>query len=151
MELGGVIQTRIQFQTEMRAAAVQMLRDFAADVDIPLQVYEGRPRSINPPCAFVDRLSERITFDGLRQRLVSVEVVVLHGLFDSKDAAAQKDAFVDGFVDWSSDHYHAAGANTILEPRAIEDDPSYTPDWQPPEAQRTYYASVITLEGFAGG
>jgi hypothetical protein len=145
------IQTRLQFQTEMRAAAVQMLRDFAADFDLELQIYPGRPRSIRPPCAFIDRLRETINFDGIRQRLVQVDVIVLHGLFDSKDAAAQKDAFVDGFVDWASDHYHAAGANTILEPRSIEDDPNYTPDWQPEEVQRSYYASLITLEGFAGG
>jgi hypothetical protein len=146
-----VIQTRVQFQTEMRAAAVQMLRDFAADFGLTLQVYPGRPRSIAPPTAFVDRIREAITFDGLRQRLVSVEVVVLHALFDSKDAVTQKDAFIDAFIDWASDHYHAAGANTILEPRSVEDDPSYTPEWQPQDVQRTYYASVITLEGFAGG
>lgn len=139
------------FQADMRAAAISMLEDYASSASLKLQIYPGRPRSINPPCAFVDRIRESITFDGLRQRLVSVDVVVLHGLFDSKDAATQKDAFVDGFVDWSSANYHEAGANTIVEPRAIEDDPSYTPEWQPENEQRPYYATVITLEGFAGG
>lgn len=139
------------FQADMRAAAVTMLDAYATSASLTLQTYPGRPRSINPPTAFVDRIRESIVFDGLRQRTVTVEVVVLHGLFDSKDAAAQKDAFVDGFVDWASANYHAAGANTILEPRSIEDDPSYTPEWQAPEVQRTYYASLISLEGFAGG
>lgn len=138
------------FQADMRAAAVTMLEAYASAASIKLQVYPGRPRSISPPCAFVDRIREAITFDGLRQRLVSVDVIVLHGLFDSKDAAEQKDAFVDGFVDWSSVNYHAAGANTVLEPRAVEDDPNYIPDWQDEAVQRSYYASLITLEGFAG-
>lgn len=146
-----MIQTRIQFQTEMRAAAVQLLKDFAAEYGLNLQVYPGRPRTIAPPSAFIDKLREAITFDGIRQRLVQVDVIVLHSLFDSKDAADQRDRFVDAFVDWTSDRYHAAGANTILEPRAIEDDPNYIPDWQPEAVQRTYYASLITLEGFAGG
>lgn len=139
------------FQADMRAAAVSMLVAYAADADIKLQVYPGRPRSLMPPVAFVDRIRESLTWDGIRQRLVSVDVVVLHGLFDSKDSTEQKDAFADGFVDWSSDNYHAAGANTVLEPRSIEDDPAYTPDWQPENEQRSYYATVITLEGFAGG
>ncbi len=139
------------FQADMRAAAVTMLEAYAASASLKLQVYPGRPRSLMPPTAFVDRIRESITFDGIRQRSVSVEVVVLHGMFDTKDAATQKDAFVDGFVDWATANYHAAGANTILEPRAVEDEPNYTPDWQPEDQQRTYFATVITLEGFAGG
>lgn len=135
----------------MRAAAVTMLEAYASATSLKLQVYPGRPRSLLPPTAFVDRIRESITFDGLRQRVVSVDVVVLHGMFDTKDAAAQKDAFVDGFVDWASTNYHAAGANTILEPRSIEDEPNYVPDWQPEDQQRSYFATVITLEGFAGG
>ena len=146
-----MIQTRIQFETEMRAAAVAMLGDFAADLDLKLQLYPGRPRTIAPPCAFIDKMRETITFDGLRQRTVQVDVIVLHGLFDSKDAVDQRDAFVDAFVDWASDHYHQAGASTVLEPRSVEDDPNYTPDWQPESVQRTYFATLITLEGFAGG
>jgi hypothetical protein len=139
------------FQADMRAAAVTMLRAYAAAVNIRLQVYPGRPRTLAPPTAFVDRMSERIAFDGLRQRTVSVQLAVIHGLFDSKDTAEQRDVFVDGFVDWASEQYHAAGANTILEPRDIEDDPNYVPDWVPTAEQRAYYATLITLEGFAGG
>ena len=28
-------------------------------------------------------------------------MIVIHGIFDSKEAADQKDAFVDGFLDWA--------------------------------------------------
>lgn len=147
-----MINVRIPFQTECRAATVSLLENFAAEFDLGLQVYAGRPRTISLPSAFIDRMRETITFSGqVRQRLVQVDVVVLHGLFDSADAAKKRDAFVDTFVDWVSDRYHAAGTNTVVEPRSVEDDPNYVPDWQPPEVQRTYYASLITLEGYAGG
>jgi hypothetical protein len=139
------------FRADIRTAAATMLDDYAATANLKLQVYPGRPRTLYPPTGFVDRISERITFDGIRQRLVSVEVVVIHGLFDSKDAVEQADVFVDGWVDWTTAQYHAAGANTILEPRGVEDDPNYVPDWLPPTEQKSYYATVITLEGFAGG
>jgi hypothetical protein len=140
------------FQSEMRQAAVQLLEDFSDSIDLGLQIYSGRPRTISLPCAFVDRLRETLVFNGLqRQRTVQVDVVVLHGLFDSAAAAAQKDTFVDTFVDWVSDRWHAAGSNTQIEPRTVEDDPDYVSDWQAPEVQRTYYATIITLEGYAGG
>lgn len=141
--------TRIPFQTEMRLAAVQLLTDFRQEFDIKLQVYPARPRTLNPPSAFVDRLRETIVFDGLRQRVVQVDIIVVHGLFDSKDAADQRDAFVDNFIDWTSDSYHAAGGSTVLEPRQIEDDPNFVPDWIL-DRQVSYYATTIILEGFNG-
>lgn len=142
----------IPFQTQVRSATVAMLEDFAAEYELKLQVYAGRPRNLLPPVAFIDRMRETIVFSGhVRQRTVQIDVIALHGLFDSKEAAIQRDAFVDTFVDWVSLRYHAAGTNTVIEPRTVEDDPNYTPDWQPEAVQRTYYASLITLEGFAGG
>ena len=74
---------------------------------------------------------------------------VLDGLFDSADAVVQRDDFVDGFLDWCADRFHAAGANTLIGAISLEDDPEYTPTWQPPEVQRTYYATRISLEGLA--
>jgi hypothetical protein len=141
---------RIPFQTEMRLAAVQLLTDFRQEFNIKLQLYPARPRTLNPPSAFVDRLRETIAFDGLRQRVVQVDIIVVHGLFDSQDAANQRDAFVDNFIDWTSDRYHAAGGSTVLEPRQIEDDPNFVAEWMPPERQFTYYATTIILEGFNG-
>lgn len=139
------------FQADARAAAVTLLTEYAVDASIRLQAYPGRPRSINPPTAFVDSIRERITYTGptLRQRVPSVDLIVIHGLFDSKDAVDQKDAFVDGFLDWVNTRYHQAGANTLIGATETEDEPNYIPDWLPPEQQRVYYATRLTLEGLA--
>jgi hypothetical protein len=135
----------------MRAAAVELLRDSGLDMGIKLQVYPGRPASIAPPCAFVDRIRERIAYVGptSRQRVPQADVYVIHGLFDSKEAADQKDAFVDGFLDWILSRYHAAGSNTLIAAVGTEDDPNYVPDWLPPVngRQAVYYATLIQLEG----
>ena len=144
------LQTRIPFETMMRAAAVQLLTDFRQEFDIKLQVYPARPRTILPPCAFVDKLREVIGFDGLRQRTVQVDIVIVWGVFDSAEAADQRDAFVDNFVDWTSDRYHAAGGSTVIEPRTIEDDPTFVAEWLPPERLEVWFASTFTLEGFQG-
>jgi len=135
----------------LRAAAVELLEDYAAAAALTLQIYPGRPRSIHPPTAFVDVMRETITYPGmtLLQRRPQADVVVLHGLFDSKDTADQADAFVDGFLAWVAARFHAAGANTLVALVSIDDDPTYVPDWQPPEVQRVYYATRITLEGYA--
>lgn len=148
-----MVATRIPFQTAMRAAAVQLLADFKADFGTNLQIYPGRPRSIFPPTAFVDSINEVIRMTGptLRQRTPQVQVLVLHGLFDAADTVAQRDAFVDAFLDWVTDRYHAAGANTLIAGVSTDDDPTYVPDWLAPENQRSYYATRITLEGFATG
>lgn len=142
--------TRIPFQTEMRAAAVQLLTDFRQEFAITLQIYPGRPKTINPPTAFVNAIRERIEFDGLRQRVAQVDIVTVWGLFDSADTVDQRDAFIDAFIDWTSDRYHAAGGSTVLEPRSTEDDPAFVAEWLPPERQLPWFATTITLEGFNG-
>jgi hypothetical protein len=138
-------------QADLRAAAVELLTDYAADAGTKLQVYPGRPKSIFPPTAFVDTIRESIQYVGvtLRQRTPVAEVVVIHSDIDSKGAADQKDAFVDGFLDWVTDRYHAAGTNTLVAVTDTEDLPNYVPDWMPPERQVVYYATRITLEGLA--
>lgn len=143
--------TRVAFQTAARAGAVQLLEAYRAAAGIGLQVYPGRPRSVNPPAAFVDGIGEALTEYTIttRQRVPRVEVIVLHGLFDSADTVAQRDAFVDGFLDYVADNYHAFGANTLVAGVSVEDIPVYVPDWQPPELARTYYGTRIILEGFA--
>lgn len=145
---------RIAFQTAMRAGAVSLLQAYKADVlttntAYTLQIYPGRPRSINPPTAFVDRFSEALSYTGLTQREPRLDVVVIHGSIDSAETVAQRDAFVDGFIDWALDNVHAAHANTTMTVDAVEDDPTYVPDWLEPQYQRVYYASVITLGGLA--
>ena len=144
---------RTPFRANMRAAAVDLLTDYAASTTpaLKLQIYRGRPASVRPPCAFVDRIAESVAYFGaeIRQRTPRVDIVVLHGLFDSGEAVDQADAFADGFLDWCTDNYHEAGADTLQAAVAIEDEPTFVTDWLVPEKQRTYYASRITLEGFA--
>ena len=150
--------TRIAFQAAMRAAAVDLLKDYASSASIKLQVYAARPASLFPPTAFVDRLTETTDYPGAvtwRQRTVRAEVVVVHGLFDSLEAVTQKDAFVDEFMDWVTDNVHAAGANTTIAVVSVDDEPAWSPDWRPANATNgpnpTYYATRLILEGFAGG
>jgi hypothetical protein len=148
--------TRIAFSAEMRAASVALLDAYAVAADVRLQTYRARPKSLFPPTAFVDRLSEVIEYPGAvtwRQRTLRAEVIVVHGLFDSGDAVDQRDAFVDGFMDWVTDNVHAAGANTTVGLVAVDDEPAWSPDWRPANTENipTYYATRITLEGFAGG
>ena len=144
-------------QASARAACVDLLTDFAADEGIKLQVYPGRPKSLFPPSAFVDRITETLEWSGTGwpQRTVRAEVVVVHGVFDSKEAVDQKDAFVDGFVYWVADNVHAAGANTTIGLVSVEDEPAWQPDWRPANTTNgpdpIYYATRLTLEGFAGG
>jgi len=141
----------IEMRASMRAAAVTMLKAYGSSASLTLQVYPGRPRSVNPPTAFVDRLTG--TFDtvgiSLTQTTPRVEVIVLHGLFDTADTADQADAFVDGFAAYVQTQFHAAGANTLIAAASYEDEPDYVPDWI--EGAKTYYATRITLEGYASG
>jgi hypothetical protein len=141
------------FQADVRYASVAMLSDYAAYAGVKLQVYPGRPRSIAPPTAFVDLIHESIVYSGptLRQRSPVVEMIVVHGIFDSKEAVDQKDAFVDGFLDWVNTRYHAAGANTTVGVTDTEDLPNYVPEWLPPEKQLVYYATRLSMEGLALG
>lgn len=138
-------------QADLRAAAAELLRDYAASAAIKLQVYPARPRSIFPPTAFVDVIRESVEYVGmtLRQRMPAVEVVVIHSDIDNKGAADQKDAFVDGFLDWVTERYHAAGENTLIAVTETEDLPNYVPDWMPPAEQLVYFATRIRLEGLA--
>ena len=143
---------RYALEAATRAAAVDLLEGYKADASIKLQIFRARPASVNPPCAFVDRMSARIEqTTHLFQRYPRVELIVLHGLFDTGDAVDQRDRFVDGFFDWVLDDVHAAGANTTLRLAGIEDVPVFVDDWLPPAKQRAYFATRITLEGFAGG
>ena len=140
------------FQADCRAASVAFLADYASEVGVKMQVYPGRPRSIMPPTGFVDLIRESLDHTTmLTARDVTVEMVVVHGIFDSKEAANQKDGFTDGLIDWSESRFHQAGANTMCAIDSTEDQPNYVPEWMPPERQLVYYATRLTLEGLALG
>ena len=139
-------------QASYRTAALGLLDDFKADAGIRLQTYRARPASIHPPTAFIDKMSDRLVdflSPDIFQHTPGVEIVVLHGLFDSGDAVDQRDRFVDAFVEWVRSRFHAAGANTQHHKTTIDDDPTYVPDWLPADQQRTYYGTRSSLEGAA--
>lgn len=146
---------RTPFAADARAGVVSILEDFRAATGATLQVYRARPRSIQPPTAFVDSMSEAIDTGSVfhRQREVRIDVLVVFGLFDQGDTVDQRDAFVDAFLDFVFDRYHAAGPDTTLQVAAVNDDPTYVPDWVQPQAglpPRTYYATRFVLEGYIG-
>ena len=143
--------TRIAFQTKLRAACVSQLTALATTAGINLQVYPGRPMTLYPPTAFVDKIDETVNYtNALRQRHPIAQIVALWGIFDSGEAAAQRDAFVDAWLDQVTDHADAANAATLIELNNITDEPAYTPDWGP-ESQRvmTYYGTRFFVEGLA--
>lgn len=140
--------------TLARAAAMTLVGDYAADVDLAIHKYRARPKSVEPiPCYFVDRVRESVDYSaapGLRRRTITVEVLVCWGLFDSGDAVDQRDRFIDGFMDWVTDDVSIIENGTVSVV-AVTDEPTFTPDWVPANAQKTYYASRIAVEVFAGG
>ena len=122
-------------QAAYRAAAVTFMTDYAVSMDIGLQVYPGRARTLMPP-------------DTHYQGNITVRVIVLWGLFDSLDAVTQKDEFIDGMAVWAYAHPHQAGGNSLIWLAETQDLPDYVPEWLPPEQQKTYYATEISLGGF---
>lgn len=141
-------------QADYRAAAVSMLSACATNASVKLQVYRARPMTLVPPTAFVDTMGDSLNeFPGtstLYQHSPSIELTLVWGLFDSGEAADQRDAFVDAYHAWVRARPHEAGARTLIGPRSLNDIPVFNPDWGN-DAQRntSYYATRIVLEGFA--
>lgn len=140
------------FNADCRDAAMSLFKDYAASASVKLQAYRARPASVTPPTGFVDRLSQSINViaPASYQQDVTVEFVMVWGLFDGGTAVDQRDAFVDGFLAWIAGRYGEAGANTTIRVSGVEDDPSFVNDWMKPELQRTFYATRFSLEGFQG-
>jgi hypothetical protein len=126
---------------------------FKADAGINLQIYPGRPRTLVPPSIWQDRRRDTISFRGARDvnfmgHVLTTELVALHGLFDSAEAVAQRDAFVDAFTSYvrANRDTGLAGPNSVLLSMVVDDVPNYVPDWVPERDQLTYFATLITLE-----
>jgi len=126
---------------------------FKADSGLTLQIYPGRPRTLVPPSIWQDRRRDTISFRGARDvnfmgHVLTTELVALHGLFDSADAVAQRDAFVDAFTSYvrANRDTGLAGPNSVLLSMVVDDVPNYVPDWVPERDQLTYFATLITLE-----
>ncbi len=140
------------FQEDVRSGTLTALAAYRDAVTLPLQIYGGRPRTINPPTVFVDTMRETIVYSGhVMQRTVQIDIIFCHGTFDDADAAHSKDVFADGFIEQVRDNTFAyAGANSTIGVVSTEDDPTFVPDWLPRSEQRTYYATRMTLEGYQG-
>jgi hypothetical protein len=126
---------------------------FKAAEGISLQVYPGRPRTLVPPSIWQDRRQDTISFRGVRDvnfmgHTLRTELVALHGLFDSGEAVAQRDAFVDAFASYirANRDTGLAGPNSVLLSMVLDDVPNYVPDWVPERDQLVYFATLITLE-----
>jgi hypothetical protein len=149
-----MVTTKVQFRTAMRKAAVDLLKAYADGSMDNLQVYEALPTSFYPPTAFVDRIDEVASFSGptQRQRTLRVQVVLLYRLFaenERGDAAAQLDAFVDGFSDWVLENYHQPGPTELISVTRIDDEPQFVVQ-ERDRGKITYFAARITLEGYTG-
>jgi hypothetical protein len=139
------------FSTSLRAASVALLTAYKASAGIKLQIYPGRPRNIFPPSAWVDALRDTIEFTGtasFMQHTGHSELVVVHGLFDSLEAVTQRDTFEDAFVSWIRNNRDAFDPRGSIGHIDVADVPNFTPDWVPEIEQTTYYATLITLEGW---
>lgn len=143
----------IALQADYRAAAMELIGDYVQFANIaPFQLYRARPSAIKAPTGFVDRMTDRLEdflAPAIFQHVITIQVVILHGVFDHGNTVDQRDLFVDGFLDWVRTRYHQAGANTLVRVRSIEDDPTYVPEWIPERDRQTYFGSIITLEGEA--
>lgn len=150
----------MSLRVDMRAATMTLVDGYVASLAEPIkaQTYRARPRSIHPPTVFIDVVRETRVYYGPAnaQRTAQVDVVIVHGprepgggSFDSSDAVGQADRFVDGFVEWVDANVHAIGPNTTIGAVSVEDDPVYVPDWLGDREPTSYYATRVTLEGYA--
>ena len=100
----------------------------------------------------MDAINETVTYTGLRVRIVTADIVVIHGLFDSKDTTAQKDAFVDAFMDMG-DRLAARQRQRRHRPGDGHRGRSRTtsPIGCHPRSSGRYYATHITYEGHTQG
>ena len=136
------------FRADVRAAAKDLLDSYkAAHPGTLRQVYPGRPASINPPTGFVDAINESsiLYTQGPIQRSPVAEIVLIQGLFDSKDAVEQQDELVDGFIAHVRANLHQAGGATLVTIASVVDVPNFQPDWIADAP--IYYATRVSLEG----
>lgn len=142
----------VAMHTLIRSATVTLLESYASSAGIDLQVYPALPTTIHPPTAYIDRITERTVQTGitLYQRYVRPEIVVLFRQFaegERASAAAQKDAFVDGFLTTVENNFHAIDPVALLRPDRVDDNPEYQIA-DPKRGVITYFAARITLEGY---
>ena len=138
--------------TTLTSSLVSALEAYKQSAGIKLQVYPGRPRTIEPPHAWIDARHDVVVSEvagSAMEHTANVELVVVHGMFDSAEAITQRDAWVDGFNSYLRDQLRSrglAGGNSVLERWRVDDIPNYVPDWLPERERTTYYATLYRLE-----
>jgi len=131
----------------------QTLQAFKSASGLNLQIYPGRPATLHPPAIWQDVRRDTIEFRGTHDtnfmdHTMVVELIALHGLFDSAEAVTQRDAFMDAFESYVRNNRDVglAGPNSALLRMRLVDIPNFTPDWVPERERTTYYATLITME-----
>lgn len=85
--------------------------------------YDHPPGSYHTPCAFVDKeMPETITFSAsVRQRVLTVTVVVLNRLSSNQESSAEQDVLVDGLIDAFTSAARTAVPGCLITPASVSD------------------------------
>ena len=118
------------FRTDARTAFASLLAAFAADFNTTApakskiqSTHRARPGSYRPPCLFVGSIREpRIDHTmGLRERNMTIELVLVQGQYDNEETSDRQDVLVDAFHDWLTARPHAISTNTVMNQVSTED------------------------------
>lgn len=86
------------------------------------QAYRARPATLHPPCAYIGAISETLQHSaGVRQRMQTVAVAVIHGLYRSDETMEWLDDAADSLLDYLSERPHAISNTTVITPMSTED------------------------------
>lgn len=104
-------------------------------------VYDHPPSSPRTPCAYVEKgISESIAWSGsVRQRVMTVRVVVLNRIVSHEQATDEQDVLLDGLLDRFTTDARTSVSNARVLPVAVE-------DTEVPVGDATYAGFVISLQ-----
>ena len=86
------------------------------------QSYGARPASLHPPSVYIGAISETLNHSaGVRQRLQTVAVALVRGLYQNEEAYGWLDEAADSLLDYLSDRPHAVDNSTVITPISTED------------------------------
>ena len=86
------------------------------------QSYRARPASFHPPLIYIGAISETLQHSaGVRQRLQTVQVALVRGLYDNAETMEWLDDATDSLLDYLSDRPHAIDNATVITPTGTED------------------------------
>ena len=110
------------WRSDVRGSLYALLQTFDAAQSGLHQVYRARPGSFgSSPCAYVGGISEALVHtSGVRQRNVTVEMVLVDVLSDNAETTDRMDDLTDALLDALTADPHATGTNTVQEPVSVE-------------------------------